>query len=386
MLWSLHLTGHSYLFNVSVETSGAEWTSAPLRIWPGVAYSSQGLPLRSPVACQAVAGPLPGGSIRTCELAAVEPTRTSMLIIAIQVQAWPVDDSHQEGHGLMQDLLGRLLEGSIQLGICLVGRRTNLETAPWLAGPVGQTTIGADVYRTIAAQMGLTQHLECAGGLVDRFDRLDGPEFLASAVDPVIRTFYERTADYTLDVWSEWHGPQQLLAKLLIRLVSRQIDQLNLPLSPLAIGRGMSSEIIHLTDPASGRLVYAGWLRRLLTNGSVVMAGLYGHCILPRHGQPCIKVVLPLPSGSATVILRPINQLDGSLMLTSAGRGFGDAGYYRLHRVADDAIRVVYAPLRETIHVYRSGVETLRTDQTFSFFGQPLLTLHYKIQPRSLAA
>jgi hypothetical protein len=62
---------------------------------------------------------------------------------------------------------------------------------------------------------------------------LGGPHFAPDRVDPAIRDFYERTAHYSLDVWSQWSGLLRPFAGTLIALVSRDIEQLNLPLSPL---------------------------------------------------------------------------------------------------------------------------------------------------------
>jgi hypothetical protein len=278
--------------------------------------------------------------------------------------------------------LGRLLERGIQAWIRATGRLVRLEDATWLAGPRGGATIGRGVYETYARAAGLEVRADPAAGLLPDFTCLGGPRFAPERVDPAIRDFYERTAGYTLDAWSQWSGPLRPFAGALILLVSRGIEQLSLPLAPLETSRGMTSEILRLVDPRTGETRYAGWLRTAAGTGRVIYAGFYTTCTPPGAPGPCVKVVFPLPGGSASVLLRPENRPDGSFALVSAGRRFGDAGYYRLHYRDERAARVRYLPIRETIHVYVGDDGALRTDHEFRFRGLRFLALHYKIAPK----
>lgn len=95
---------------------------------------------------------------------------------------------------------------------------------------------------------------------------------------------------------------------------------------------------------------------------------------------PGVKVVFPLPNGNATVILRPEAGSDGSLLLHSSGRRFGDPGFYFVVR-RDAGLAVRYLPtLRERIHVYLEGDE-LHTDHHFRIWGLRYLQLHYRLTP-----
>jgi hypothetical protein len=201
----------------------------------------------------------------------------------------------------------------------------------------------------------------------------------------------------------------------MITSISRNIEQLNLPLSPLTTSHGMSSEIIGFVrthnqpNPAisastassadatrsvraeepepTTSFVYAGWLRKNNATGEIIYAGFYTTCLPPAYRGRCVKVVFPLPHGSATVILKPLNGPDGSLKLVSKGRRFGGPGYYRIHRVNSRRLRVKHVPIEETIHVYfakdkgtvpaQSGV--LHTVHHFKFWGLKFLTLHYRM-------
>jgi hypothetical protein len=102
---------------------------------------------------------------------------------------------------------------------------------------------------------------------------------------------------------------------------------------------------------------------------------------VPHCETPCVKVVFPMPNGNATVILRPSVDRDGTLRLSSRGRRFGDAGFYRVQRLDGDHLRVWrVTTLHEDFRVYVDGERVLRCDHSIRFFGMPILHLHYRIE------
>lgn len=277
--------------------------------------------------------------------------------------------------------LGDTLEWSIQRWVAWTGRVVRVVDAPWLEGPVGKEHIGAGFYETYAKEADLEVIAgDPEAGLLPDFGSLAGEGFEPERVHPEIRRFYERTARYGLGVRPEWQAPLRFPARTLIYLVSRNIRQLNLPFDP---GTGMTSDLIRLADPATGEAPYAGWLRRSAETGEVVYAGFYTTCEPPNVQGRFVKVVFPLPGGSATVILRPENRPDGAFALVSDGRRFGDAGYYRVHRTGEGTSRTKYVPIKEVIHVFVDRAGTLHTEHTFVFWKLRFLTLHYEITPRS---
>ncbi len=282
-------------------------------------------------------------------------------------------------------LIGRLIEQAIQGWVCLLGRPLATGETPWLDGPVATSPrVGAGFYETFAATHGLTVHRGgVEAGLIRDFDALRGPDFDPDQVDPRVVRFYERTASYQLDAWSQWSWLFRPFGWALISFVSRRMDQLNIPVSPLETSRGMSSEVVTLVD-GRGETVHTGWLRVTIASGDVIYVGFYSIATPPRAPGPCVKVVFPVPRGNTTVILRPTAGADGSLRLVSTGRGFGDSGFYRTVMTGRDRARVRYIrAMKEVIHVFVDERGVLRTEHAFRFFRWSILTLHYKITPLS---
>lgn len=279
-----------------------------------------------------------------------------------------------------KNVFGIFLEWSIQRWILWTGKKIKTKDAPWLVGPINfETKIGSEFYKKYAERENLSIH-ECATdkGLLDDFSALHSEDFDVSKVDPEIPEFYEKTANFSLDVWSQWYGIMSLGAKILISTVSKQIEQLNLPLSSLDTSQGMTSQVIQLRRE-NGEVAYTCWLRKVKATNQVVYAGFYTTCVPPKYGKPCVKVFFPLPCGYVTVILKPQLQADGSFKLISYGKKVGEPGYYRVHQVDEETIKIKYVPIKEVIHVYNDEEKVLRTDHEFRFFGMKLLKLHYKI-------
>lgn len=284
----------------------------------------------------------------------------------------------------MRRLVGGVAERFILFLCFLFGRRVDLSGLPWLDGPIGPRKIGADFHRSLAATAGLEVRRADDLGLLTTCATLDGPDFDASRLDPVVRDFYEHTSRYHLDVWSQWSPLFWPFGWALINFVSRRMEQLNFPMYPLETARGMTSDVEQLVD-SSGRVVYTSWLRRNLGTGMVIYSGFYSSTTPPGCG-PCVKVVFPVNGGNATVLLRPVALPDGSLRLISAGKRFGDPGFYRVTGRRESARVWHVRPFVETFHVYPDANGSLRTDHHLSWWGLPVLHLHYHMRLTSPAA
>jgi hypothetical protein len=284
------------------------------------------------------------------------------------------------GPSRLQNIVGILLLKCIDTWLYLCGRKVRRADVPWLVSPTGpRDRIGEHWYAQLAANERLTVKVSRESGLIPCFDDLAGPSFDPRRVCGQVRDFYEHTARYSMEAWSEVTIPMRLFLWGLVTFASRRMQQLNFPVSSLELASGMSSEVIELAE-AGGRRIFTGWLRRMKSSGLVLYAGLYSTAAVPGHECPCVKVSFPVPRGSSTVFLRPETGPDGSFRLISRGRRFGDSGFYRLVERGADHYQVRYLKtLHEEFHVYVDREGILRTDHRIRYLGLPVMRLHYKI-------
>jgi len=270
--------------------------------------------------------------------------------------------------------------------IWIFGRTRRRADIAWLDGPLGDAVIGDAPFKSVAEREGLTvERMAHSGGLVPSFEQLRSGDFDPAKVHPLVRDFYENTTDFALDVWSRTYFPANIGLFLLVTTISRQVNQLNFPLSPLDTATGMTSEIILMREP-DGRLKYTGWFRTLAKQELVLYTGFYMTKAMPNETGPCVKVVFPMPNGNATVILRPGVDESGALTLDSSGGTFGGAGFYRVQARDKDRVRVwKIRTLREHFRVFVDEAGVARCDHAVSFLGLPVLRLHYKMVRRPAA-
>ena len=288
----------------------------------------------------------------------------------------------QDKRSALYDLIAFFLETGIKIWVRTTGKRIREDEIPWLCCPLGERgRIGTGIYERIARDENLQIQAPPGAGLIPDFNALRGPSFHPDAIHPTIRHFYEHAASYQLEVWTEVALLGRFFLWLLVEFISRRMDQLNFPISSLEVAKGMSSEVVQLLDPASGRIAYTGWLRRLKSSGHVIYAGLYSTVNLPGEPSPCVKVTFPC-DGSANVYLCPIAHPDGSFGLDSSGSAWGRSGFYRMVRSGADHRRVRYVKtLHELFHVYVDDEGVLRTEHRISFLGLTIIRLHYKMSP-----
>jgi hypothetical protein len=280
------------------------------------------------------------------------------------------------------DRSGHLTDWVTQQCVRATGEQVSLAENPWLDGPVGGTrSIGKSFFQDYARKHGLDLVQSGPRGLLRDFGDLNSRACEASAVAASVVDFYQRTSFYELDAWSEWNGLFKPFGAALAWIFSRRLQQLNIPLSPLDSSQGMSSEVIELRDPGTGDLRLTAWVRELLATRNVLYAGSYSVCKVPGYPGPCVKVVFPLPNGSAMVILKPESHADGSFSLLSGGLGFGDPGFYFVVHGQDKTVWARYVrAMREKITVQASGPGTVRADHVLWLWGREFLRLHYRMR------
>lgn len=279
---------------------------------------------------------------------------------------------------------GYLVDWVTQQWVRHTGRLVDLSSEPWLRGPSGDTcSVGAEYFTNLAGRSDLDIRISAEGcGLTTGFDYLHSEDFDPAHVHSKVRHFYENTSNYHLDLWSQWCGLFSPFGWLIAFIFSRRLQQLNLPISPLESSRGVTSELVQFIDRQTREVQATGWLRKFVATGEVIYAGIYSSGQPCRFPGQCVKVVFPLPNGSAMVFLKPVAHKDGSFSLVSHGHSFGDPGFYFLVQKDVNAAWVKYVrAMHETIHVYLDTKDELHADHVLKLWGLTFLNLHYRMTP-----
>src|SRR5215467_2519804 len=104
----------------------------------------------------------------------------------------------------LSEAIGRFSAASIRQWVRLTGKRIAKRDAAWLDCPMGpQGRIGAEFYKYLAERENLAIQATADAGLMPCFDTLRGPDFDPDQVRQEVRDFYEHTACYRLEAWSE---------------------------------------------------------------------------------------------------------------------------------------------------------------------------------------
>lgn len=257
------------------------------------------------------------------------------------------------------------------------GRRVDLTgehgwlSAPWHA----DSLIGQEWLAAAAAEIGGTVHHDVVdAGLLPDLSVLDGPEFAATQLDSRVRSFYEHTSEWRMEVWTQWNPIFQPGGEMVSRLFGRRVQQLALPTRPLDVAHGMDSRVAVIAA-ADGTQHAAGWLRTLRSTGEYVYSGCYSTRALPGADRPSVHVAFPLQDGNVQVFLRPDVLPGGGLQLTSDGGRFGGDGAYVVVRPGYAA----QVPVREQFQVYVDADGVLRTDHVLRMWSATAVRLHYKL-------
>lgn len=271
-----------------------------------------------------------------------------------------------------------------QQWVIIRGRRIDPEEHAWLVGPFGEVGgIGGGFIDQLAKREGLMVRRNGeSGGLIRSIDDLNLPGAERARLSRSVTDFYENTANYRLSLSVEWNPFFQVFGILTSTLFSNRIDQLNIPIRNVEDSESLKSEIITLVDPVSKETRYTIWFRTVESSGQVVYSGVYGTCTLP-SGKTCIKAAFPLPNGNATVLMIPQLGADGELILESAGKQFGDAGFYFLLEDSQGRLWSQFVrSFRDRLTVRAEG-EGLVAEQALTLFKLRVATFKYRILPKT---
>ena len=218
-----------------------------------------------------------------------------------------------------------------QQWVILCGRKINPIEYSWLIGHFGELNgIGEDFIYQLSEKENLRIIRNSKSkGLLQSISNLNLTENENKKLSQRVIDFYEKTADYKLQLNVQWNPFFKLFGFLVNRLFSERINQLNIPTENIKESEKLLSEIIELVSKENEEVKYTIWLRKFQSSGKIIYSGIYSTTTLP-SGTICIKAIFPLPNGNATVILKPTVGDKNELILDSSGEKFGEAGFYFL--------------------------------------------------------
>jgi hypothetical protein len=264
--------------------------------------------------------------------------------------------------------------------LSLLAERVPAEDLPFVV-PRGSPTryVGTDYVRDLAGTLGGAYVRDAVdAGIVASLEELEGPEFDPSAVDPLVREFYEHTTRFSLDIvpeWRAWVRPGYLLYRT---AVARPLGQANVPMNQREALRGVHSRIDTI-DVDDDRIVdIRGWIRTFADTGDPIYVGIY--TTYRSGGRGYVSVGFPLPQASFTATLAPSARAGGGLRLTSRS-DLDHTGHYLTYVDPDSGELTSLA-----VHGFAEELDVdvhegaLRADHAFWVFGLPFLVLRYRIR------
>lgn len=183
--------------------------------------------------------------------------------------------------------------------------------------------------------------------------------------------FYENTNDYRLFAEVKWRWWFKPFAGG-YRLVSRYMEQINLPLSSQQVE--MTGDIFSIKEEADGRSKPRAWVRK--ANGETVFVALYSHH--KTQGRAYMNIALPLPWSSMIGILE-MNQVGKGLELTSKRQKSVEADSGTYLAVNKYLFKL---PIEEQFIVQEVDLGILQAKHVMWIFSIPFLTIKYVIHHR----
>lgn len=296
----------------------------------------------------------------------------------------PVRSAASPTSGVPTPIKQRRIDRMTQLWARATGRRIDESAHPWLDGPNADGRgVGERFFERWAAEHDRVVREPDDAGLIADLEQLRSPAFDPDRVHPNVRDFYERSARYALDAWSEWNPLLKPAAAAVRALFGARLQQLNVPLRPLETADGMTSRVALVSRLDSDGPEFAAWTRTFESSGMTIYAGAYSTCMPPNAGGPCVRVVFPLPNGRAVVILEPHNEPGGAVALRSRGAAFGDPGFYFVTYNGRGKSFARYVPeMTESIVVTRRDDGRVFGDHDIRFYRRSLATIRYRLTPR----
>ncbi|MBA4492705.1 YndJ family protein [Paenactinomyces guangxiensis] len=213
-------------------------------------------------------------------------------------------------------------------------------------------------------------------GMVDSMDLFTSASFHPNAIHPLIRSFYENTMMFELDVVPRWHPLFYPVAKRYKKL-SQRMEQMNFPVSSNDRKVEVESAIFPLKDETDGRTNVRAWIRSEQATKKAFYVAAYSTHTNNETGERYYNIFFPLPFGGMTSVLRITHFQEQGVHLTSLSHTkhvteqqgvYGSIGSYHIR-----------LPINETIDVWVED-HVIKACHHSWLFGFRCLTLNYEIR------
>lgn len=260
--------------------------------------------------------------------------------------------------------------------------------------PLSPVSAGWYVGPEFVERQGLTTGEEPAGEVAD-IAHFAGETFDPDRLDPTVRRFYERTAEYEMRYRVRWHRPFRTGAAL-ASLGTSRLEQLNLPGPGDESWHRLASWFLCIDEPGAittdadidtdtdatdpAREDVRAWIRTDPETDEAVFVALYA--THHRDGDGYVNISVPIPGGGVDTVLRPENLALGDdertgIRLTTAAAG--DPGLYLRTPIGPFGVpggqRFEVWPAEET-----AGDELLRATHEMWLLGRTFLSVEYAIE------
>ncbi|SKB86435.1 hypothetical protein SAMN05660477_01499 [Soonwooa buanensis] len=261
------------------------------------------------------------------------------------------------------------------------GRQLNSPEDDWLLGPIGDSDLQINYADKIAKEdnLYLDENSLESGLMEDDFFFKTESDL---KIDPKILDFYQKTSNYNFGIEASWNPFFKIFSNLLQLLFSNRLQQLNLPSKSADLNTSLISSILKLKNKSDDKTVWTIWNRKSAKTQKLIFSGIYTFCKI--KDKDFFKIIFPLPNGNASVLLEKEILKDGSLVLKSNGKKFGESGFYFVLKDKKDQF---YGRFVKTMHErldlkFNNDKQQIDALHQFSIWGITFLKLKYTIKEK----
>lgn len=192
-----------------------------------------------------------------------------------------------------------------------------------------QVVVGTDFFKRFAKNLKAGFENGVDSGLMSSMEDIRSERFDPERIHPLIREFYEHTSRFDMKVEIEWNPYVKPFGVLYQWIIARQMQNLVIPLDNESLD-DLDSWLELVDYEKDGIPDVRCWVRVLKDSRVPVYVGAYKTYKSSVDGFPAsyISVAFPIPYGTLTTVLTPMNWDGDGLMLTTLDDRSSEAGVY----------------------------------------------------------